>query len=425
MRSSFLGRHGIGMRISTRIGVAVAILVLLGGLAALGWWYQQKQLAPGQTASELAVSVTSPDDRGPGTLREALFVVASAPGRAVISIRVPKIAIETPLPPLVNPHGVRIIAEASGAEIDAAAVGNAPLFDVAASNHSLEGLVLRNCAGPAILLRTTHFHLRASTVDSCDVGVDIAENAGEVLLERNHFSNDRIGVRLASSISNTVIVGNDFQNDKDAGLWAVRGEPDRGSALNVHENHFSGGRSGVVAGNIALALERNDFAGAAESAIHLLGAGAAVRGNHVSGGPAMGIVAENARQAIIENNELEHLAAYGIMVRSSVDTVVRGNRIHNCGYGLAFVLGDPRHPSTALENIIIEPQFNGIDVVGDSPILKHNQVLQPHAYALHVTDFQPPDGQKVLSHPFLEGNNFRADGTLMASGEQRSPARQP
>lgn len=413
------------MRVSTRIGVAFAILVLLAGLAALGWWYQQKQVAPGQTASELAVGVTSPDDRGPGTLREALFLVASAPGKAVISIRVRKIAVETPLPPLVNPHGVRIIAQAPGAEIDAQALGNAPLFDVAASNHSLEGLVLRNCSGPGILLRTTHFHLRTSTLDSCDVGVDIAENAGDVLLERNHFSNDRIGVRLAASIRNTVIVGNDFLNDKEAGLWAVRGEPDRGSAVNVRENRFSGGRSGVVAGNIALAVERNDFAGAEESAIHVLGAGAVVRGNHVSGGPAMGIVAENARQAIVEGNELEHLAAYGVMVRSSVDTIVRGNRIHNCGYGLAFVLGDPRRPSTALENTIIEPQFNGIDVVGDSPILKRNQVLQPHAYALHVTDFQPPGGQKVLSHPFLEGNNFRADGTLVASGETRGPVRQP
>jgi len=42
-----------------------------------------------------------------------------------------------------------------------------------------------------------------------------------------------------------------------------------------------------------------------------------------------------------------------------------------------------------------------------------------------VTDFQPPGGQKVLSRPFLEGNNFRSDGTLVASGEVRSPARQP
>ena len=35
-----------------------------------------------------------------------------------------------------------------------------------------------------------------------------------------------------------------------------------------------------------------------------------------------------------------------------------------------------------------------------------NQVLRAHAYALHVEDFQPPNGQKVQSQPFLDNNNF-------------------
>jgi Right handed beta helix region len=401
----------------SRIGAAVAVLVALGILAALGFWYQSQQAATGRpTAGDLAVSVTSSDDRGPGTLREALFVVASAPGKAIISVKVRRVAIQTPLPPLVNPHGVQIVAQQPGTEIDARALTDGPLFDVAGANHSIEGLVLRNCSGPAVLLRAANFRLRSSTVDSCDVGVDVAENASDVLLERNRFSNDRIGVRFASSSRNAVLVGNEFKGNKDAGVWAVRGEADRGPPISVRDNHFSGGRAGVVAGNIAIAVEGNDFADAAEAAIHIIGAGAVVRSNHVTGGPAMGVIAENARQAIIDGNELEHLNAYGIMVRDSADTLVRTNRVHNCGYGLAFVLGDPRGPSTAVENTIIEPQFNGIDVIGDSPILRRNQVLRPHAFALHVTDFQQPDGRKVPSHPFLEGNNFRADGTLVAAG---------
>jgi len=47
------------------------------------------------------------------------------------------------------------------------------------------------------------------------------------------------------------------------------------------------------------------------------------------------------------------------MVRGSANALVHGNRIHNCGYGMAFVLGDPAKPSTVVENTIIEPQFNG------------------------------------------------------------------
>jgi parallel beta-helix repeat protein len=138
----------------------------------------------------------------------------------------------------------------------------------------------------------------------------------------------------------------------------------------------------------------------------VVGAGAVIRGNRINGGASMGIVAENASGAVIDDNELEGLTAYGVMVRGSSNTLVRSNRLHNCGYGLAFVLGDARKVSTAVDNTIIEAKFNGIDVIGDSPILRRNQVLRAHAYALHVEDFQPPNGQKVSSQPFLDNNNF-------------------
>jgi hypothetical protein len=408
------------MRTSTRIGVAVAVLLLLGALAGLGFWYQASQKAAAvHSLGTLTVNVTSSADRGPGTLREALFVVAAASGKADVQLRVKTIALETALPPLVNPHGVRLIAQQGGTEIDAHALANAAVLDVAGANTSIAGLVLRNCAGSAILLRAAQFRLQGSTIDSCDVGVDVAENARGTLLERNRFVNGRIGVRLAASTPDTVLIGNEFSGNRDAGIWAVRAEPDaRRPAITVRENHFTGDRSGVVAANVAMLVERNDFSDEAEAAVHLLGTGAVVRGNQVSGGPGMGIVAENGSGLVLEDNELDRLQAYGIMVRGSADVLVRANRVTNCGYGLAFVLGDPRRPSTAADNTIIQPQFNGIDVVGDSPILRHNEVLQPHAFALHVTDFQQPDGTKVPAHPFLDSNNFlRADSIPVASSE--------
>jgi parallel beta-helix repeat protein len=173
---------------------------------------------------------------------------------------------------------------------------------------------------------------------------------------------------------------------------------------------------GMVLGNVSVVVERNELINAREAAIHVVGAGAVIRGNRVTGGAAMGIVAENAQGAVIEGNELDGLTAYGIMVRGSANTLVRNNRMHNCGYGMAFVLGDPRGPSTAVENTVIAPKFNGIDVVGDSPILRRNQVLRPRALALHVADFQPPQGQKVQSKPFLDNNTFGAADTTVAAG---------
>jgi len=395
-----------------RIALAAATFLLLGVLAWLGWWYHSEQAAPGRAAGTVTVNVTSPDDVGPGTLREALFIVAAATGKANVLIRTKIITLKTALPPLMNLHGVRVIGEPPGVAIDAQGLADAPVFDVTGANTSLEGLVLRNCRGAAILLRAAHFHLQSSTIESCDVGVEVAENASNVLLEHNRFANDRVGVRFTAPNRDTVVAGNSFIQDKVAGLWAVRGEAGAGGggAITVRDNHFNGDGSGVVAGNVAILVERNDFANAPDGAVHLIGAGAVIRGNHIGGEAPMGIIAENARGAIIDGNELEHLTAYAIMVRGSANALLRANRVHNCGYGIAFVLGDPAHPSTAVDNTIIEPKFNGIDVIGDSPILRRNQVLQPHLFALHVVDFRQPGAQNVRSQPFLEGNNFRADG---------------
>jgi len=339
------------MRVSRRSAVAIGVLVLLSGVVAVGRWYEKQSPAAEQAAGSTLVSVTNGGDRGPGTLREALFVVAAAKGSATVSIQVSRVSVQTALPPLVNPHGVSLVAHPAGALIDAHGLANGPVFDIAGPNTSIEGVHISNCPGAAILLRAARFHLRATTIDSCDVGVEAAENASETLLEANHFAKNKIAVRFAAAGHNTVVDKNEFANDKEAALWAVRSGAD------------------------------------------------------ASGDP------------IIDNNEIDGLAAYGVMVRGSANTLVRGNRVHNTGYGLAFVLGDAKSPSTAVENTIIETKFNGIDVIGDSPILRRNQVLRPHALALHVDGFAPPGGQKIEAQPFLDNNTFDKGGwTPSAAG---------
>jgi parallel beta-helix repeat protein len=396
------------MVIRRRSIVAIGAFMLLGILAALGRWYEMQRAQPRHTAEKtVLVHVTNAGDRGPGTLREALFIVAAATGPTSISIEVPNIRLETALPAFVNGNGVRLVGQASGAQIDAQALNSGPVLDISGPNTSIEGITIKNCPAAAILVRAVHFRLSLSTIDSCDVGVEVAENASDTLLERNHFVKSRLGVRFGASGHNSAVVNNEFTDDKDSGLWAVRSAPDsHDDVIGIHDNKFTEDGTGIVAGNVPVVVERNDFINDHEAAVHLVGAGAVIRGNRIAGGASMGIVAENVRGAIIDDNELEGLTAYGVMIRGSSNTLVRSNRLHNCGYGLAFVLGDAKSVSTAVDNTIIEPKFNGIDVIGDSPILRRNQVLRAHAYALHVEDFQPPNGQKVQSQPFLDNNNF-------------------
>ncbi len=389
--------------------LAVALLLALGAMVAAGRWYdlqRAKRPAPSTQKSVMA-HVTNEGDRGPGTLREAIFLIAGATGPTTISIEVPTIKLETTLPAFVNSQEVKVVGQAAGVQIDAQALNQGPVLDIAGPNISIEGVTIQNCPAIAILVRAVHFRLSSSVIQSCDVGVEVADNASDTLLEHDKFVKDRVGVRFGASGRNSVVASNEFIEDKDAGLWAVRSAPDsRDEVIGIRDNKFVENGNAIVAGNIPVMVERNDFINSHEAAIHVVGAGATLRGNRINGGASMGIVGENARGAVIEDNELEGLTAYGIMLRGSSNILVRANRLHNCGYGLAFVLGDPHNVSTAVDNTIIEPKFNGIDVIGDSPNLRRNQVLRAHAYALHVEDFQPPGGQKVTSQPFLDNNNF-------------------
>lgn len=393
------------MNARQQIVAAVATVVLIAVVTLVSWTTR------GAHPDEQEVTVTSPEDRGPGSLREALYIAASAKGRSTVRISARKLTLKTALPPLMNPHGVRLVAQPPGAEIDARALAGGAVLDVVAPDSSVEGLIVRNCPGAAVLLRAAHFQMRSSAVESCDVGVEVAANAADVLIEGNRFTSDRIGVRFAAPNPNAAVIGNTFAQASAAGLWAVRGESGTpGNAIGVRDNRFTGNHSGVVAGNIPIVVEHNEFEGnAPDAAVHLVGAGAAVRSNHIAGTALMGIVAENAREALIEGNRLDGLASYAIMVRGSAGALLRANRVAGCASGLAFVLGDPLHPSSAIGNIIADPKLDGIDVIGDSPILRDNQVLRPHALALRVTDYAQAGGPRVRARPALQGNNFRAN----------------
>jgi parallel beta-helix repeat protein len=407
------------MPVSRRSVISIAVFAIVGVFVALGIWYESREAAPGQASDTATVEVTNGEDRGAGSLREALFIAAAAEGPVTISIQVPKITIASTLPPLANAGGIRVVTPEQGTEIDAAALPSGAVLDVSGANVSIQKLHIKNCKAAGILLRAERFRLESTTIESCDVGVDVAENAARVLIEGNRFANNRVGVRFGASNKNTIVSKNEFSGHRDAGIWAVRSEPDqRSDAISLSENRFTKERIGIFTANVSVLMERNELLDSEEAAIQLTGAGAIVRGNRVSGGAAMGIVAENARGVVIEENEFDGLAAYGIMLKGSADSLVRGNRIHNSGYGLAFVLGNSRSPSTAIDNTIIEPKSTGIDVIGDSPILRNNQVIRPRALALKVVDFQPEGGQKVQSQPFLEGNNFDARGLTVVQREE-------
>src|SRR6202007_1804949 len=119
---------------------AIGVFVLLGVVVGVAHWYQTSREQTGHTTEKMVTEhVTNAGDRGPGTLREALFIVAGATYPTTISIEIPAIKLETALPALVNGRGVKIVAQASGTVIDAQALNAGPVFDVSGPNTSIEG----------------------------------------------------------------------------------------------------------------------------------------------------------------------------------------------------------------------------------------------------------------------------------------------
>jgi hypothetical protein len=246
------------MAIRGRSILAVVVFLMLGAIVAVAAWYEsQRHNRPAAAAEKtVTVHVTNAGDRGPGTLREALFLVAGATGPTNISIEVPTIKLETALPAFVNSHEVRLMGQASGAQIDAQALNEGPVLDIAGSNISIEEITIQNCPAIAVLVRAVHFRLSASVIQSCDVGVEVADNASDTLFERNKFIKDRLGVRFGASRRNSVVANNEFIENKEAGLWAVRGAPDsQDEAIAIRDNKFTEDGNGIVAGNVPVLVE--------------------------------------------------------------------------------------------------------------------------------------------------------------------------
>src|SRR5579864_9625806 len=98
------------MAVKRRSIVAISVFVVLAAVVAAGHWYETRKTQTTRSSEKsVTVHVTNAGDRGPGTLREALFLVAGATGPTSISIEVPNIKLETALPAFVNSHEVNLV----------------------------------------------------------------------------------------------------------------------------------------------------------------------------------------------------------------------------------------------------------------------------------------------------------------------------
>jgi parallel beta-helix repeat protein len=367
--------------------------------------------------------VTNPQDAGPGSLREALFAAARAGGRARIVFDVARITLTTALPAVVSSEGVVIDAQDLHTEVNAGALPEGPVLDLAAPNCSLRGLTIRGAAGQGILVRGGNAHVEDVSVVDCAQGVYVVDGIRDLSVERSLFEANGVGVRLPRAATGVMLRGNRFRKNDQAALWGVSPTAPMGISpreVTVLDNHFEADRIGIVLINVPGSIEHNEFSGAGESAIYLTGPGL-VRNNRVLGGSRFGIVADGPDGAALEDNEVSRNFAVGLLLRDARNTVCQRNRIHGNGFGIVVVFGSDA--LALVDNLVLNQLQDAVYVVGGSPVVRGNRLLYNRGAAFRVLDFVPHRGARRTAHPLLQDNVASGNGLdAPVRGEYRASA---
>jgi len=387
-----------------------------------------------QAAREIRVSSTA--DSGPGSLREAIFAADRAGGRARLLIEVNQIVLESLLPPLINPDGIVIDAGSSRCEINAAALTTGPAIDVAAPNSLINGLRIRGASGQAILLRTSGTRLQSVAVRESTTAVYLAPGADDLRVQDAEFESNAIGVHVPPAATRVSIRNCHFRKHTQAAIWAVSPPSllaGNSGDIKVQGNRFEHDYRGVVLMHMRGWVEGNQFSCAQMAGIYLSGAGAVIRGNRIHAGKGFGIFADATEGIPIEDNEVDHNCAGGVLLRDARNTVVRSNRVYGNGYGIVVVFGSKLSPNAVAGNLLIEQRQDGLYVVGGSPVLRSNQVWNSGGASLRILDFIPKRGTPTASDPLLEANRLSGNGSdapvhgtyRMASSSLVAPPQSP
>jgi hypothetical protein len=71
---------------------------------------------------------------------------------------------------------------------------------------------------------------------------------------------------------------------------------------------------------------------------------------------------------------------------------------------MAFVLGESGNPVAVVDNAVLSQRYDGIVVIGDSPMVRGNRTLNNGQAGLRVMDVSSRAAARILALPFLEGN---------------------
>src|SRR6185295_17929405 len=108
-------------------------------------------------------------------------------GRVRIAIEVPHITLTSPLPPIVNPHGVLLQGERDTVHIEAPQMARAPVIDLSGENAVIRRLEISGATGEGILVRGSGARVSEVTLRDGHTGIYLVDDATDLLVENSVF----------------------------------------------------------------------------------------------------------------------------------------------------------------------------------------------------------------------------------------------
>ncbi len=370
--------------------------------------------------------VTSAGDAGPGSLRDAILAADRLSAHAHILVKAKRIAIETALPALVNPHGVSIDADPDAGLIDAGRLVKGAAMQINSPASALRGLTIVNSHDVGIVINAPGVTLDAVSILDSKVGVVLGVAAKGCAIRTSLFERDDTGITAELGVRDVVIASSIFRGATRAGFWFVGADakaaaPDaRGPAsvvapvaesVRIVDSVFEKNATGLVLANRPVLIQKSRFFANSQTAILILGGAARVEDNEIrsSGGTAISVTA--GRAVFVTHNTLIDNPLTAIMVRDSEATIER-NTLQTNGFGVIAVCSVTSTGALVRENLITKSTGDAITVIGGSPRLQHNQVTDNHAAGIRVLDLVQAGGA-LRATPQLEGNIVKGNGVDM------------
>jgi hypothetical protein len=361
--------------------------------------------------------VSAAGDAGPGTLRDAILAADRLSNRAHISIAVKRIAIESALPALVNPHGVTIDAASGFGIIDAAHQIKGAAVQINGPTSLLHGISIVNAHDFGIVINAAAVEIDSVNISGSKVGIFLGAAAKGSSIRTSVFEHDDTAITAEPGVRDVTISSSIFRANSKAGFWFVGGvEKDADMAhgeiqerVRIIDSVFEKNASGVVLANRPVLVQKCRFMSTTESAILVLGGGARIEDNEIQGGTGTAISVTAGRQVTLARNNLSGNLMTAIMVRDSQVLVDRNTLTGNAS-GVVSIASDNSGGTIIRDNVITKSTADAITVIGGSPRLQRNQVTDNRGAGLRMLNLVSPTGE-IKATPQLDANVFKGNVT--------------